>query len=577
MINIIDILRANNLNKDINHKTKILYVSNLALIPLDEVLTYHLRLLGIQSKVTTGLFNSPITEIKKYIHDHDVVIINLDLFSSSIDSVSNLRQVSETSLQYLESNYIEIINQILSIIPSEKPTIFTSVSVPATHENDAKQINLLNVVDRCNFFLNTIKSNNVKILDLEKLIKLLGRENVYKKTLSTIETSIYTIGFVKTFGEILAAYVANQILPFKKLLVLDCDNTLWGGVAAEVESRAISIRDTSPEGKIFDDLQILVKTLSEGGVLLALCSKNNEAEVISVFEKNMGMHLKLNNFVSNRINWDRKSLNIQSICVDLNLSPSSVIFVDDSLFEINEVLSIEQQITCLQTPKSVLEYQLFEWKLSLFFLSKPSTKEDTQRTKYYLEEAVRQQATKKYADYEDFLKSLNTKINIFKCNDESQIERIVQLSEKTNQFNFTHSRFDRIEVKKILVDSSYTIYLASVSDNIGDSGVVLLLVTKNLTNDLSSVRIIEFVLSCRVFGRRIAEQTLDFIVRHLSSLGVQNLYCQFNKTSKNTQFMDFLPNLGFKTYLSGDSDYILSTLEYNSLYETSADIELNLL
>ena len=264
------------------------------------------------------------------------------------------------------------------------------------------------------------------------------------------------------------------------------------------------------------------------------------------------------------------------MCVDLNLSPSSVIFVDDSLFEINEVLSIEQQITCLQTPKSLLEYQLFEWKLSLFFLSKPSTKEDTQRTKYYLEEAVRQQVTKKYPDYDDFLKSLNTKINIFKCNDESQIERIVQLSEKTNQFNFTHSRFDRIKVKKMLEDSSYTIYLASVSDNIGDSGIVLLLVTKNLTNDLSSVRIIEFVLSCRVFGRRIAEQTLDFIIRHLSSLGVQDLYCQFNKTSKNTQFMDFLPKLGFKTYLSGDSDYILSTLEYNSLYETSADIELNL-
>ena len=179
-------------------------------------------------------------------------------------------------------------------------------------------------------------------------------------------------------------------------------------------------------------------------------------------------------------------------------------------------------------------------------------------------------------DYDDFLKSLNTKINIFKCNDESQIERIVQLSEKTNQFNFTHSRFDRIKVKKMLEDSSYTIYLASVSDNIGDSGIVLLLVTKNLTNDLSSVRIIEFVLSCRVFGRRIAEQTLDFIIRYLSSLGVQNLYCQFDKTSKNTQFIDFLPNLGFKTYLSGDSDYILSTLEYNSLYETSADIELNL-
>ena len=576
MINIIDILRANNLNKDINHKTKILYVSNLALIPLDEVLTYHLRLLGIQSKVTTGLFNSPITEIKKYIHDHDVIIINLDLFSSLIDSVPNLHQVSETSLQYLESNYIEIINQILSIIPNEKPTIFTSVSLPAAHKSDAKHLNLQNVVDRCNFFLNTIKSNNVKILDLEKLIKLLGHENVYKKTLSTIESSIYTNEFVKTFGEMLAAYVANQILPFKKLLVLDCDNTLWGGVAAEVESKAIGIRDTSPEGKIFGDLQILVKTLSEGGVLLALCSKNNEAEVVSVFEKNMDMHLKLNNFVSNRINWDRKSLNIQSMCVDLNLSPSSVIFVDDSLFEINEVLSIEQQITCLQTPKSLLEYQLFEWKLSLFFLSKPSTKEDTQRTKYYLEEAVRQQVTKKYPDYDDFLKSLNTKINIFKCNDESQIERIVQLSEKTNQFNFTHSRFDRIKVKKMLEDSSYTIYLASVSDNIGDSGIVLLLVTKNLTNYLSSVRIIEFVLSCRVFGRRIAEQTLDFIIRYLSSLGVQNLYCQFDKTSKNTQFIDFLPNLGFKTYLSGDSDYILSTLEYNSLYETSADIELNL-
>jgi FkbH-like protein len=575
MVNIIDILRENNRNKDTNHKIKILYVSNLALIPLNEVLTYNLRLLGIQSEVTTGLFNSPITEIKKYSHNHDVIVINLDIFSSSIDSGSNLNEVSETSLQYLESNYIELINQILSLIPAGTPTIFTSVCVPIFHKSNVENLNLRNIVDRCNFFLNTVTSNNIKILDLEKLIELLGYENVYKKTLSAIETSIYTIGFVKNFGEILAAYVANQMLPYKKLLVLDCDNTLWGGVAAELS--AISIENTSLEGKIFHDLQILIKKLSESGVLLALCSKNNEAEVFSVFEENKNMHLDLNDFVSKRINWDRKSLNIQSICVDLNLSPSSVVFVDDSLFEINEVLSIEKQITCLQTPQSLLDYKLFEWKVSIFFLSKPSTSEDTQRTKYYFDEVVRQQATKKYANYEDFLNSLNTKINLFKCNDESQIERIVQLSAKTNQFNFMHSRFDTLEVKKMLEDSSYTIYLASVSDNIGDSGIVLLLVTKNLTNDLSAVRIIEFVLSCRVFGRRIAEQTLDFIIRYLSKSGIQKVYCQFNKTSKNTQFMDFLPNFGFEIYSGGDSDYILSTLEYNQSHETRADIGFNLL
>jgi FkbH-like protein len=560
MLKILDLIKENNRFRNSSNAREILYLSNQSLILFDEILLYNLRLLGLFDKVKTGLFNSIVAEIMNISSECEAIVVNYDPFALMLDSNHYLREISSMELQNLEDNYFRLINQVINNLPPGKPVLFIGLIMPKLKNKNLSE-RIKKTVDNCNNFLESLISNKVKILSLQKLIKILGADRGFKQESSNLDPSPYTIDFVKILAEIVASMLANQLLNYKKLLVLDCDNTIWGGVAAEEGFEAVEISGSSESVGIFLELQRKFNALNRRGVVLALCSKNNEADVVKVFKDNTDMIMNLEQFASIKINWKPKSQNILEICRELNLSPESVIFVDDSLFEIHEVMSSQQGIGCIQTPRSSIEKEIFEWKLDELFASKITTSEDINRSKYYDDERIRKQQLGKYLSYDDYLRSLNTQIELIRLSDSNLVERVSQLSLKTNQFNFMYARLEPEDVTLMLSDKRYSIFTGSVSDNIGDAGVTFLLITEAISGHPKEIRIIEMVLSCRVFGRNIAERAFMYLIGHFKKLGINKVLCGFEQTAKNSQFIEFLPSRGF----------ILNTVK-NSRYEYELDL-----
>ena len=565
MVRIIDLIKENNQFRDFSNKTQILHLSNRSLILFDEFLLYYLRLLGSFTKVKSGLFNSIVTEIMNSSGDYEAIVINYDPFALMLESDHCLRDMSAKELQNLEDNYFRLINQVINNLPPDKIILFIGLTMPKV-KNETLIQSIKKIVGNCNTFLESMKSNKIKFLSAQKLVELLGKDRSYKQTFSDLDPSPYTIDYVRFLAEIAASMLTNQLLNYKKLLVLDCDNTIWGGVAAEVGHKSIEIGGLSQSGSIFLELQRMFNALNKRGVVLALCSKNNEADVLEVFEDNSDMTMQLEQFTSKRINWNPKSKNILEICKELNLSSESVVFVDDSPFEIHEVMSSQQGISCIQTPILKVEMELLAWKLDELFPSKNITSEDVNRVKYYGDEEIRKQQLGKYLSHEDYLRSLDTQIKLNRVLSSDQVERASQLSLKTNQFNFMYARLEPENIIRMLSDKKYRIYTGAVSDNIGDSGITFLLITESILDHPREIRIIEMVLSCRVFGRNIAERAFMYLIEHFHKSGINRVFCGFEKTAKNSQFIDFLPSRGFilDSFKNTRYEYELDLSEYDS-------------
>ena len=567
MVRILDLIKENNRFRDFSNETQILHLSNQSLILFDEFLFYNLRLLGSFTKVKSGLFNSIVTEIMNFSGEYEAIVLNYDPFALMLESNHYLRDISAKELQNVEDNYFRLINQVINNLPPDKLILFIGLTMPKIKNENLSQ-SIKKIVDNCNTFLESMTSNKVKVLSSQKLIEVLGNDRSYKQVFSNLDPSPYTIDYVRYLAEIVASMLANQLLNYKKLLVLDCDNTLWGGVTAEVGHESIEIGGSSQSGRIFLELQRMFNALNQQGVILALCSKNKEADVLKVFKDNTNMTMNLEQFTSTKINWNPKSQNIFEICKELNLSPESVVFVDDSPFEIHEVMSSRQRISCIQTPRSSVEMELLEWKLDELFTSKNITSEDISRVKYYNDEEIRKQQLGKYLSYEDYLRSLDTRIDLNRLSSSDLVERVSQLSLKTNQFNFMYARLEPENVTRMLSDKKYSIYTGAVSDNIGDAGVTFLLITEAISDHPGEIRIIELVLSCRVFGRNIAERAFMYLIEYFHKSGVKRVICIFEKTEKNSQFSEFLPSRGFILINVKNSryEYELDISEYDPPY-----------
>jgi FkbH-like protein len=433
--------------------------------------------------------------------------------------------------------------------------LIVSIPKPFLDDTFELQSEIIQVVHNLNNYLESIRGRDLQILDISKFINLIGSQVAYKETYVQMDTSPYTLEFVRYFSQLSACVLIKQLLPYKKILILDCDETLWGGITAEVGPLDITLDTISQSGIFFHKLQKIFSEFREKGVILGMCSKNNFESIKSTFTINDYMVLSLEDFVAIKVNWKPKSINILDICSELNILSDSVVFIDDSLFELNEVISGQHKITCIQTPTTDFEIELLKWKLQILFSNISITSEDQKRTQYYQHKTLRDNQVNNYTTYDDYLKSLNTCVKLTKCSDQTNIERIVQLSQKTNQFNFMYSRFDRNDIIRILRQNDYTIYTGEVKDNVGDSGIVFLLVTREINLNPKKIEIIELTLSCRVFGRNVAEKSVIFIMEHLKNIGVEKILCGFNESNKNLQFKDFLPNLKFKLVTSSAHNF----------------------
>ena len=332
----------------------------------------------------------------------------------------------------------------------------------------------------------------------------------------------------------------------KKVLVLDLDNTLWGGVVADDGLEGIELGDTSPRGEAFKAFQKYIATLKDRGVLLAVCSKNDHDKAAEPFEKHPDMVLKMEDIVNFKANWEPKSENIRRMAPELNLGLDSFVFVDDNPAEIEIVRQFVPEVTTIHLGPDPSEYvaQLQDCRL---FEPKSITDEDAERTSQYRSEAQRKQLEATVTDMDSYLTSLVMEgtLSEFAPVD---VPRLSQLINKSNQFNLTTRRRSEAEVQAVMQDSQFVGYSMRLKDRFGDHGLISIVIGEKAGD---TMKIDTWLMSCRVLKRQVEEAVLNEIARLAKARGCTRLEGVYLPTPKNEMVRDFYGRMGFT--LTADS------------------------
>lgn len=342
-------------------------------------------------------------------------------------------------------------------------------------------------------------------------------------------------------------YLAEEWLRFihpiigktKKVLVVDLDNTLWGGVIGEDGINGIRLDIEYPSAGYLK-LQRAILDLYRRGIILAVCSKNNIDDVKVAFGHSR-MLLKLDHFSSVRINWNDKARNLTEIASELNVGMDSMVFLDDNPVERQFVRGRLPEVLVLDMPENIMDYAAVLYNVFAFERLSLS-KEDAERGLQYLNQQKRSELKKDKTTLDDFYRSLSLEVDIFFPKDES-ITRISQLTQKTNQFNLTTRRYTEPQISQMLHSSDYTIYAMRVRDCFGDHGLVGLAIVHNIS-EISEID--TFLLSCRVIGLEVEKTLLAVISNRARQEGRKKLVGCFIPSSKNTVVKDFYCLNGFK-------------------------------
>lgn len=319
----------------------------------------------------------------------------------------------------------------------------------------------------------------------------------------------------------------------KKALILDLDNTLWGGIIGDDGIEKIELGEEKPSGRAYSDFQSYLKELSKLGIVLNVASKNEEAIAKSGFQHPASV-LKEDDFISFKANWDGKDKNISKIADELNITRQGFVFVDDNPAERELVRqSIPEVVTLAITAP---ENYLIELDRQAFFEVTSTTKDDFLRNKYYKENLVRQDAEKSFSNYGGYLLSLQmvSKIEPFQ---EKDIERVTQLFNKTNQFNFTTIRFSQSEIESFRKKTDeYITIQATLVDKFGDNGLVSALICEIKGKN---AKIINWIMSCRVFKRNLEHAIFDYLIHECKKREIDIVIGEYIKTAKNSMLSEF--------------------------------------
>lgn len=357
----------------------------------------------------------------------------------------------------------------------------------------------------------------------------------------------------------------------KKLLVLDLDNTLWGGIIGDAGVDGIKLGVNDPIGEAFIEFQRHIRILKNRGILLAIASKNDEEIALEVFEKHPEMILKKEDFVAWRINWEDKAKNIVDLVAELNLGLQSVVFIDDNPAERARVAEALPEVTVPDWPEDPVSYP--RELLQLRYFDKVSiSQEDRQRTTFYLNEKRRQEMLQAVPSLEDWLQTINLKV-IYEELSSSNVSRAVQLLNRVNQFNLITRRMDKHEFFKLAQEGERKVWVFYASDRIGDYGMIGL---TSCELDDHCLRIRDFILSCRAMGRGIEKAMLSLIAAFARENRVQKIVGQYIRTAKNAPCAEFLPDNGFKPSGNGFELVNLNAIQVPSYIQLEAkDAELN--
>ena len=444
------------------------------------------------------------------------------------------REVSVEEIQ----GYQQKFNFVLAQIDTNKTVIALTMediySVPFTDDDYAVR----SAIEQYNASLFEAEKmhSNLKVIDYSEFTRNYPVADLFDWKFYFISQMGINPKLTKDFQVWWNRKLESIALMRKKCIVLDLDNTMWGGVLGEDGISGIKIGGDYP-GKAFAFFQKSLLQLSKAGVILAVCSKNNEADVLEAWEKNPFMVLKKEHFAAYRINWTDKATNIKELAEELNIGLDSFVFVDDNPTERELIKQMLPMVSVPEFPAQPYNLPMFFKQLvNDYFKVYSITDEDEKKTEQYKANAARAQAQHSFTDFGAFLESLDIQITIEAAN-EFNIPRIAQMTQKTNQFNLTTKRYTDADVKGFLADG-WKIWCISVADRFGDNGITGCIIVNG--NEIDT-----FLLSCRILGKGIEKAFVKQILLKFRNQGLTEVHATYIPTAKNAQVKDFYEKCGF--------------------------------
>ncbi|MAI78969.1 MAG: methoxymalonyl-ACP biosynthesis protein FkbH [Deltaproteobacteria bacterium] len=394
---------------------------------------------------------------------------------------------------------------------------------------------------RVNDGLQDAAGPNVTVHDVDSLAANVGRwewhdERFYNQAKLPCAPECLT-----EYAHSLASLVLAQLGHSRKCLVLDLDNTLWGGVIGDDGLGGIQLGQGEPEGEAFIAFQRYARALRERGVLLAVCSKNTESIAKEVFEKHTEMVLRLDDISCFMANWDDKATNMSRIAAQLNIGLNSLVFVDDNPVERAIVRQLCPEVAVPEMDKDPANY-IRDVDRHRYFQAVSLSPEDLKRTEFYQASDARRALETSASDLNGFLKSLELVATLDHVQP-MNLERCAQLINRSNQFNLTTRRYSAAELSALSKDPHWFTRTVSLSDRFGDSGLISVVLAR-IEDD--SMLIDTWLMSCRVMKRGVEDFVLNDLVRVATERGLTRLLGEYRPTEKNGMVSQHYENLGFE-------------------------------
>jgi len=455
--------------------------------------------------------------------------------------------VSESERRQFIKTKVEQVSELIKAFTnkSKSKLIITNLTIPTyspygTYETKTS-FGLQEMVHEFNSQLTKIAKgiDSVYLFDFNGFVTRFGEQNVFNFKQFFFGDVKVSLDYIPYLIHELTGYVKAVLGLNKKCIVLDLDNTLWGGIVGEDGFDGIKL-GSDPMGKSFMEFQKVLLALNQRGIILAINSKNNEEDALKVIKEHPDMILREEHFACLRINWNDKVQNMKEIANELNIGLDSIVFFDDDPVNREYVRTNIPQLLTVEVSTDTAQYTQTLMSMNDFHLLK-ITEEDTNRGKMYLQDKQRKVLEQSSTNLQEFLQQLNIKLTIKKANNFT-IPRISQLTLKTNQFNLTTRRYQEEDIKKFIKEGNW-VSCVQVEDKFGDNGITGVFIVKK---ENAQWLIDTFLLSCRIMGRGIEDSILTHILQTAKKENVKTIKGEFIPTKKNIPCASFFSDYGFR-------------------------------
>ena len=506
---------------------------------------------GAISKLNYNVYEADYSQIDQEILDADSELYN---FNPEIVIVTNSVYKLEQSFHHSKNqdsfanSFLDKVEGWMEALKNNTKAKIISSTFPelpdAVFGNFASKVNSSFLYQLRVLNLELMKlsaqNGNLFLCDVAALYGVYGQNTAKSAQMYINADMIFSLDFIPVFTKQLNDIILALRGKFNKCLILDLDNTTWGGIVGDDGVENIKIGDLGI-GKAFSKLQTWAKALKERGVILCICSKNDEANAKEPFEKHPDMVLRLEDISVFVANWENKASNIRNIQEILNIGFDSVVFLDDNPFERNLVRLELPDVIVPELPEDPAEY--LDYLLSLNLFETVSFSEnDKDRTKQYQAEAERVSSVAKFANIDEYLASLEM-VSDVKEVDSFSLPRVAQLTQRSNQFNLRTQRYTDEDLKSMIESKEYIAISYTLVDKYGDNGLISAVVLKK---EKDFIFVDTWIMSCRVLKRTMEPFVLNTIVEEAKKLGYSKLIGEYLPTAKNGMVKDHYKNFGFE-------------------------------